>query len=432
MYKGYVIEVKDLKPHSNADRLQVLTVFGTTTCVSLDVKVGDLGIYFPADGQLSIEFCEANHLCRRKQDGTPDTGYMDPDKRNVTAIKLRGEKSDGIYLPIECLAFTGVELEDFKPGDTIDVVNKIEICKKYIPRSNKTNRSNEGGNRTRKHTIQNTIPYFKEHVDTPQLRFSLNKFKPGDYICITEKLHGTSSRNGNCLVISEKRNVFQKLFHLKSKEKTSFKNIVGTRRTIVSDDNNGYYGTNEFRKIWGDKFINKLNPGEEVFGEIVGFYEPNKPIMPIGNNKKVNDKKFIAKFGDTTTFSYGCSEIGFLAPLNRYFIYRMTYTTENGYSIEYPWDLVQLRAEQMGFEVVPELERFIYTTEEDFLTRVNKYLDQPSLIDPRHIREGVVIRRLNSALFDVAKEKSYNFKVLEGITKTNAEIADMEEIEETL
>lgn len=226
--------------------------------------------------------------------------------------------------------------------------------------------------------------------------------------------------------------MFQKLFHLKSKEKTSFKNIVGTRRTIVSDDNNGYYGTNEFRKIWGDKFINKLNPGEEVFGEIVGFYEPNKPIMPIGNNEKINDKKFIAKFGDTTTFSYGCSEIGFLAPLNRYFIYRMICTTENGYSIEYPWDLVQLRAEQMGFEVVPELERFIYTTEEDFLARINKYLDQPSLIDPRHIREGVVIRRLNSPLFDVAKEKSYNFKVLEGIIKTNAEIADMEEIEETL
>ena len=196
MYKGYVIKVKDLKPHSNADRLQVLTVFGTDTCVSLDVKVGDLGIYFPADGQLSIEFCEANHLCRRKQDGTPDTGYMDPDKRNVTAIKLRGEKSDGIYLPIECLAFTGAKLEDFKPGDTVDVVNKIEICKKYIPRSNKTNRSNEGGNRTRKHKVD-IAPLFKEHADTEQLAYNLSAFKPGDEIEITLKMHGTSQRTAH-------------------------------------------------------------------------------------------------------------------------------------------------------------------------------------------------------------------------------------------
>ena len=36
---GYVIEVKKLKPHPNADRLQLLEVFGTETCVPLDVKI---------------------------------------------------------------------------------------------------------------------------------------------------------------------------------------------------------------------------------------------------------------------------------------------------------------------------------------------------------------------------------------------------------
>lgn len=46
---GYVIKVQNLKPHSNADRLQVLEVFGTETCVGLDVKVGDIGVYFPTD-----------------------------------------------------------------------------------------------------------------------------------------------------------------------------------------------------------------------------------------------------------------------------------------------------------------------------------------------------------------------------------------------
>lgn len=74
---GYVVRVENLRPHSNADKLQVLTVFDSDTCVSLDVKVGDLGVYFPSGLQLSEMFCEQNHLCRTKADGTSDTGYME-------------------------------------------------------------------------------------------------------------------------------------------------------------------------------------------------------------------------------------------------------------------------------------------------------------------------------------------------------------------
>ena len=50
MYKAYVVEVKELRPHNNADRLQIATFFGCDTSVSLNVKVGDLGVYFPTDG----------------------------------------------------------------------------------------------------------------------------------------------------------------------------------------------------------------------------------------------------------------------------------------------------------------------------------------------------------------------------------------------
>ena len=104
-YYGYIVKVNKLREHPNADKLQIATFFGNDTCVSLDVNVGDMGVYFPCDGQLSVEFCLNNHLLRKLPDGTPDTGYMDPDKRNVKAIKLRGEKSDGIYLPISCLDY---------------------------------------------------------------------------------------------------------------------------------------------------------------------------------------------------------------------------------------------------------------------------------------------------------------------------------------
>ena len=50
MYKAYVVEVKELRPHNNADRLQIATFFGNDTSVSLNTKIGDIGVYFPVDG----------------------------------------------------------------------------------------------------------------------------------------------------------------------------------------------------------------------------------------------------------------------------------------------------------------------------------------------------------------------------------------------
>ena len=104
MYCGYVVRVEHLRKHSNADRLMIATFFGNDTIVDNQVHIGDMGVYFPVDGQLSEHFCAVNNLVRRKdENGNQIGGYLDPDKRNIKAIKLRGEKSDGLYLPITCL-----------------------------------------------------------------------------------------------------------------------------------------------------------------------------------------------------------------------------------------------------------------------------------------------------------------------------------------
>ena len=427
-YCGFITKLTNVRPHSNADRLQLADCLGNTTCVGLDVKEGDVVLYFPSDGQLSLDFCIKNHLLRKLPDGTPDTGYLEHDKRHVKTIRLRGEPSDGIVMPLSSLEPFG-DISTLSVGDRIDVFNGVEICKKYIPRGN-PHRSQSGDNRTRKHRVkENIYPYFIEHIDTPQLRFYMSMFKPGDIICLTEKIHGTSSRNANALKISYKQNLFDKIFKRKGKTITSYDYVVGTRRTIVEENQIGYYGTNEFRLKWNEYFKNKLYEGEAVFGEIAGFYAPNSPIMNRGDNRKTNDKDFIRTFGETTTFSYGCNEE---KGENNYWIYRMTCTTPDGNLIEYPWDLVKMRAEQMGLQTVPELDRFIYTTEEDFLKRIAKWLDKPSTIDSRHIIEGVVVRALNAPDFKVAKEKSFNFKLVEGIIKDTAKEPDMEEAEEFL
>ena len=83
-YVAYVTNIKNLRPHPNADRLQLGECFGNTVCVSLDYVDNQLGVYFPTDGQRSKEFSEYNNLLRKKDSaGNSIGGYMDPDKRNV-------------------------------------------------------------------------------------------------------------------------------------------------------------------------------------------------------------------------------------------------------------------------------------------------------------------------------------------------------------
>ena len=67
-YVAYVTQLKNLRKHPNADRLQLGECFGNTVCVSLEYVDGQVGIYFPTDGQLSVEYAEHNNLLRKKDE----------------------------------------------------------------------------------------------------------------------------------------------------------------------------------------------------------------------------------------------------------------------------------------------------------------------------------------------------------------------------
>jgi RNA ligase (TIGR02306 family) len=194
MYKAYITKIKNIRPHPNADRLNLAECFGNTVIIGKDYDENTLYIYFPTDGQLSEEYATINNLVRKKDDaGNQIGGYLDPDKRNITAIRLRGEKSDGLVMPLSSLESFG-DISSLKQGHAIDVFNGHLICNKYIPKRNyKTTESN--GNKTRKRKVP-VAPLFSEHADTEQLAYNLSAFKPGDQIEITLKIHGTSQRTG--------------------------------------------------------------------------------------------------------------------------------------------------------------------------------------------------------------------------------------------
>lgn len=414
--------------------------FGSDTCVGLDVVKGEIGIYFPSDLQLSGEFCAVNHLCRKKPDGTPDTGYLDPEKRNIRPIKLRGERSDGIFMPISCLEYTGVNLDDINIGDTITVVNGHEICKKYIPRGRSSNNSARGkGNKTRKKHVP-VAPLFTEHADTEQLAYNLGAFKPGDEIEITLKMHGTSQRTAYLPILKDyKRTIWDKLFRREGTPIYDWGYVSGTRRTVLDDWDGGFYGSNAFRKQHQDKFVGKLHKGEEVYYEVVGFTDSGTPIMSKGNNKKL-DKDFVKQYGEETVFSYGCSPNGSDAPQSDLYVYRMTMTNEDGDVVEYSPDFMRYRCEQMGVKCVPEFVHVIlpdasYFDEDhpvgNYVEEMaEQYYDGPDPIGKTHVRKGVVVRIINRPKFCAYKTKNYSFKMLEGLIKESAAAPDMEEAEE--
>lgn len=459
-YTAFITRIKNLRPHPNADRLQMGECFGNTVIVSLEYEDNQLGVYFPSDGQVSVEFATINNLVRKKdENGNNIGGYMDPDKRNVTAIKLRGEKSDGLFLPLKSLETFG-DITTLHEGDRIDNFNGHEICCKYIPRKNVRQGRVSDGNRTHKKKVP-VAPLFFEHADTEQLAYNLEAFKPGDEIEITLKMHGTSQRTAYLPVFKGyKRTFWGKIFRREGTPIYDWGYVSGTRRTVLENFEGGYYGSNEFREAHSKFFEGKLWKGEEIFYEVVGFTTTGQPIMATADNKKLNDKDFIKQYGKTTTFSYGCSPTGEgepedywddaktepsfvpIVPQSDIYVYRMTMTNEDGDTVEYTPDFMRYRCEQMGVKTVPVMWRgFIEgkrienneITPGDYIKNIAEgFYDGPDPIGKTHVREGVVVRILNRPKFCAYKHKNWSFKALEGIVKVEAEAPDMEEAQEEI
>ena len=480
MYNAYITRIKNLHKHPNADRLQIGECFGNAVIVSMEYEDNQLGVYFPSDGQLSVEFADANNLLRKKdENGQNIGGYMDPDKRNVTAIKLRGEKSDGLFLPLKSLESFG-DITTLREGDRIDNFNGHEICCKYIPRRNVRHGHVSSGNKTRKHKVP-VAPLFAEHADTEQLAYNLGAFKPGDEIEITLKMHGTSQRTGYLPVLQgykdsplcELGNAWRKMWHGLFKKKTPFEEehdgdpiydygyVSGTRRVVLENYEGGFYGNNEFREQHSKIFEGKLWKGETVYYEVVGFTHTGAPIMAECANKKLNDKEFVKQYGKETVFSYGCSATGWYTyddgshealPISDIYVYRMTMTNEDGDVVEYTPDFMRYRCEQMGVKTVPVMwkgvipdvpehivgqdadNNLVYAelcSAGDWIKDIaEQYYDGPDPVGKTHVREGVVVRILNRPKFCAYKHKNWSFKALEGIVKVEAEAPDMEEAQD--
>lgn len=384
------------------------------------MKTGDLVLYLPTDGEIERWFGNEFCLFRKNEDGSIQGGYLE-NNGHVRAIKLRGNQSSGIVIALDRV-YEKFGDQHWSNGDKVTTINDKEFCRKYIPKrkSNSTYGAKTSYKGRKAEGI--TYPEFSMHTDTEQLAYNFDKFREGDELNMTLKMHGTSQRSMN--TYAELPNgFFRRLFHMKKRTKQAY--VLGTRRCVVTENSQGYYGNDQFRMPHHEALKPYLEPGMEVFYEVIGYYGPNEEntIMPIGDNTKVNDKAFVKQFGKRSIFSYGCEP-----SQSKMYIYRIT--SENG-EREWTPDEITEWCNSHGFNRVPVIEDFEFTTVDDLQNRINKYFED--LADPighTHVKEGVVIRIVNRRTFTAFKSKTYEFKVIEGIIKENETAPDMEEAQE--
>ena len=444
-HSAHIVVLSGVEKHPNADKLQKAKAFGVGIIVGLDAKDGDIGVYFQSGLAIDYDFAKANDLLRRKN---PETGAQEggmlEDNGRIKTQKLRGETSDGLFLPLNCLYIGGVPegvlaTTNLQPGDFFEELDGIKICTKYIPKGNKN--SCASGTRLKK---QKGSIMFKEHYDTAQLRFNLDRFTPDDSIIVTEKLHGTSQRVGSVQKVTELTGLSRFIARLLGYEtkKYEWDEMIGTRKTVLNTNSDTGFYSSDFRFEAAMPFFDKLQKGETVYYEVVG-YADEKPIMGTVDNEKLGPE-FVAKYGKKTVFSYGC-QIGQFD----IFVYRITLTNEDGYTMDYTWDAIEKRCGELGVKHVPVLYKgsivsFIsgnvavmaatnsvpLPLGEYIEKTADAYVQGPSTVmanfepAPCHIREGIVIRIEGTSCPVTYKHKSFEFKVLEGIIKPDTAAVD--------
>lgn len=343
-YCATVVTIKNIVPLENCDNLAGTTIFGYQAVVNKTTQIGQIGIVFPAETQLSDEYCFENNLYRHDDKNRVHgvKGYIE-DTRRVKAVKFRGNRSDCLFMPLESLEYTGIKVSDLKEGDEFDQLNGKEICKKYEVKA-----SRSGQQQQVKRASRVEKKFMPEHYDTENYFKWSPTLDPETNIIVTQKIHGTSVRIANT-VVNRRLNLFEKLLRklgVKIKE-TEFDYIYGSRR-VIKDPNNPNQIHFYERDIWteqGKKLIGLIPQGFIVYAELIGWTSEQKPIQ-VG-------------------YTYGIPE-----GQAQMYIYRVAFVNSEGRIQDLSWDHMVEFCKERGLQTVTELWRGKL---KDF--KVEKYLD---------------------------------------------------------
>lgn len=439
-YKAFITKVNKVIPISGADNIQSAIVLGNQVVVGKDVKVGDLGVFFPADCQLSEDFCKYNNLYRDSSKNTDNTkaGFFDNNRR-VRCQPFMKVKSEGYFCGLGSLDYLfqnygkiQVEKDYLQENKSFDKVYEDEICRKYISEQTQRKLNNQAKNGKKIKVVE--TPLFSKHIDTDQFDYYVNKIPEGALLSFHAKIHGTSARMSYTKVVKQPNTLWDKLLNKVGIFKSSsWEYVVGTRNvTLYEDDTNkeGFHGTEQFRFDAMEKVKPYLEKGMTIYAELSG-YANGKPIMGVHDVTKLKDKKYTKKYGKSIEYSYGCTE-----DQTRLDIYRISYTNESGVQLDYTYPQMKAWCDKYDLNCSMEVaESYIYSgtpyAKKKLIRQMEELSDRPDVLtedyyDPTHINEGVILRVDYDGLIPkFYKKKSYTFKVLEDIFKdTNIDLED--------
>lgn len=457
--KALVCKLGTHQDIEGADKIVQVDMFGETIITQKTNEEGTVGLLFDCETQLSEVYAGSNNMYRHRNLNYDKsiTGYMNYNAR-VKPIKLKGVKCSALFIPLNSLLNLNIKLSNLNIGEEFDTIEGITICKKYVSPETTKAMSNKQGK-----VKKNLTATFKEHFDTDQWGRNKHKVKSNDLIIITEKLHGTSARCGY-LPVTYKLTWWQNFWHgiaalfgygifdFKNPDNlTDYKFVVGSRRVVKSIDGNEaenkehFYNHDLWTEVSKNHFKGKLNKGETIYFEILGYDLEGSPIMGTHSNDKLKNfmnknefKKFKDKYGDNTVFHYGCGN-----KEQAIYVYRISNTNEDGETYDLSWEQLKVRCERLGVKHVPELEvTIVYNYKgvgdsvldmigtnygEDIDKAVIRHSEEDSKEFPGHIREGVCIRIENGTPTPlVLKNKAFIFKALESIIK-DKDILNIEE-----
>jgi hypothetical protein len=231
-YCATIVKIKNIIPLENCDNIQSTMIFGNSIIISKDVKIGDVGVYFPAETQLSHEFMSENNLYRHSEmnKDKDKKGYIE-DNRRIRTMKMRGNKSCGLFMPLESLSFC-VDINELKIDDCFDEIDNVSICNKYIVIKNHEQKQKE--KKEKKIKFSKLIAnQFRFHEDTSQFGKNAHKFNENDMISISYKLHGTSLVSSKILC-KKKLNKFYKALKFLGINvvDTEYSNVYSSRKVV--------------------------------------------------------------------------------------------------------------------------------------------------------------------------------------------------------
>ena len=390
-YAATIIRLPEPINLDNLDNLRGVPVFGCQALIEKTHEAGELMVAFTAETQLSDELCKVANLYRHaEKNADPEkTGYLD-DNRRVRAIKLRGERSDALVLPISCLTALGIPREELVEGLRFDSYGDKEICRKYVikvPKSGEDTRRDKKLKDAFRRVDEKMLP---EHISTDSYYWNRGLFKDDDDIVVTMKAHGTSVRISNTTVNVKptlRQKIAEKILKVPT-VKHDYGHVVGSRKVIKEpgqDPRNTFYGVDVWNN-YAKELEGRLPQGVILYAEIIGWATDDCPIQR----------------GYTYEYPNGTGEI---------FVYRVSRISPDGYLTDLSWDAVKEFCRTIGIRHVPELWRGKHG---DF--NVNDWMnkryadmgfDTPPLAKGLS-DEGIVIRK-EGLIPTLAKAKCSNF-----------------------